>query len=56
MERFLANIVVEEKTMSITYSVCVCSLGYPALDDCAPYCHLWPVRLCSIFPLYVKKA
>jgi hypothetical protein len=29
--------------------VCVCSLSYPAFNTHAPYCHLWPVRLCSIY-------
>jgi len=25
------------------------SPSYPACNATAPYCHLWPVRLCSIF-------
>ena len=37
------------------FCVCVCSLGYPALNACVLYCHLWSVRLCSIFPLYAVK-
>jgi len=28
--------------------VCVCSLGYPAWNARAPYCHLCPARLSSI--------
>ena len=28
---------------------CVCSLSYPACKADAPYCHLWPARLYSIF-------
>jgi len=27
-----------------------CSLSYPACSAHAPYCYLWPVPLCSIFP------
>ena len=34
--------------------VCVCSLRYPAWNAHAPYCHLWPVRLYYISPLYLK--
>jgi hypothetical protein len=30
--------------MSITHSVCVCSLRYQACNIHAPYCHLLPVR------------
>ena len=33
--------------------MCVCSLGYPAGNAHAPYCHLWPVRLYNIFPHYL---
>jgi hypothetical protein len=33
--------------------VCVCSLRYPTCNAHAPYCHLWPVRLYNIFPLYL---
>ena len=34
----------------------VCSLSYPACNANAPYCHLWPVRLCRIFPHYLKNS
>jgi hypothetical protein len=40
------------KAICITYSECVCSLNYSACNAHAPYCHLWPARLYSIFPLY----
>ena len=30
--------------------VCVYRLGYPSFNERAPYCRLWPVRLCNIFP------
>jgi len=33
--------------------VCVCILRYPACNAHAPYCHLWPARLYSIFPHYL---
>ena len=39
------------KAINVTY--CVCSLRYPVSNAHAPYCHLWPVRLCRIFPHYV---
>jgi len=41
------------KTIIIINSecVCVCSLGYPACNSHAPYCHLWPLQL-YIFPHY----
>jgi hypothetical protein len=32
--------------------VCIFSLSYPACKEHAPYCHLWHVRLCVIFPHY----
>jgi len=42
------------KATSISYSECVsCSLIYPACIALAPYCHLWPVRLYHIFPLFL---
>jgi hypothetical protein len=33
--------------------MCLCSLGYPACNAHAPYCHLCPARLYYIFPRYV---
>ena len=33
--------------------MCVCSLRYRACNAHAPCFHLWPVRLCSIFPHYL---
>jgi hypothetical protein len=35
------------------FLVCVCSLRYPAYNAHAPHCHLWSVRLCSIFSHYL---
>jgi hypothetical protein len=45
------------KAMSITQPewVCVCSLGYPACNAHAPYCHLWSVRLYNIFSTLSHK-
>jgi hypothetical protein len=33
--------------------VCVSSLRYPPCKAHAPYCHLWPARLYSIFPHFL---
>jgi hypothetical protein len=33
--------------------VCVCSRNYPACNARAPYCHLWPARLDSIFHITI---
>ena len=35
--------------------MCVCSLRYPACNGHAPYCHLWPVWLYSIFSTFSHK-
>jgi hypothetical protein len=35
--------------------VCVCSLRYPAYNAHAPYCHLCPAPLYSIFPHYLTN-
>jgi hypothetical protein len=46
----MCNHCCSEKAISITYSVCVCSLRYPAYSAHVPYCHLWPAQLYIIFP------
>ena len=33
----------------------VSSFRYPACNARAPYCHLWPARLLSIFSLYLTN-
>ena len=38
------------KAISITYFECVYVALGPACIEHAPYCHLWPVQLYSIFP------
>ena len=35
--------------------VCVCSLRYPACNSQVLYCHLWPIRFYSTFPIYPIK-
>jgi hypothetical protein len=42
------------KAVGITYSVCVCSLRYPARNEHAPYGHLWHAPV-HIFPYYLLK-
>ena len=37
------------------FSVCVCSLRYPACKGHAPYCRPWPAPLYNIFPHYLTK-
>ena len=50
---FCATIVAVEKRWVLhNLSVCVCSLRYPACNAHAPFCHLWPAQLYSIFPYY----
>ena len=51
LRRVRATSVAVEK--HLVFWVCVCSLRYPACNAHAPYCHLWPVRLYSIFPHYL---
>jgi hypothetical protein len=46
----VAIVVVEKQCV---FCMCVCNLRYPACIANAPYCHLRPVRLCSIFAHYL---
>ena len=55
MRRFRVTIVAVESSEYYLSSVCVCSLRYPACKAHAPYCHLWPVGVYSIFPHYLKN-
>jgi len=41
------------KGISITYSLCVCSIRYQLGNAHAQYCHPWPIRLCSTIPNYL---
>ena len=47
--RVRATIVAVKSSRYYIFWVCVCSLRHPACNAHAPYCHLWPVRLYSIF-------
>ena len=40
--------------VSVCVCVCVCSCSYPPCNAHVPYCHLWPVRLYSIFPRLIN--
>ena len=54
VRRVRVTIVAEEKQYLLhILSVCVCTLRYPACNAHAPYCHLWPAPLYSIFPHYL---
>jgi hypothetical protein len=44
------NHCCSEKAMCYIFWVCVCRLRYPVCTAHAPFCHLWPARLYSIFP------
>jgi len=35
-----------------TIWVCICKHKYPACNEHAPHCHLWPTLLYNIFPHY----
>ena len=55
LRRVRVTIVIVEKQLSIyfTFRVSTCSPSYPECSAHVPYCHLWPVRLYSIFPHYL---
>jgi len=52
LRNVLATIVAQENKYYILL-MCVCSLSYPVHNAHAPYCHLRPARLYSIFPHYL---
>ena len=55
LKRFRETIVAMEKQRVLhKLSVCICSPRYPACNAHAPYCHLWPGRLYSTLPHYLK--
>ena len=43
------NYCCREKARNIAFWVCVCSFRCPACNAHAPYCHLWPAQLYTIF-------
>jgi len=51
LRRVRATIAAMEK--QLIFWVCVCSLTYQACNAHTPYCRLWPLLLCSIFPHYL---
>ena len=54
LRRVRATTVAVEKQYYIgLFWVTECSHSYPVCNALAPYCHLWPVRLYSIFAHYV---
>ena len=48
-----AVVAVEKQWVLHNLSVCICSLRHPACNAHAPYCHMWPASLYSIFPHYL---
>jgi len=52
LRSLLINIFAVESNKYYIFSVCVCSLSYPACKARAPYCRLWLVGLYNTFPLY----
>jgi hypothetical protein len=50
---FVQPLLQWKKQKYYIFWVCVCSLRYPARNARAPYCHLWPDWLYSIFPHYL---
>ena len=51
LRRFRVSIFLQWKINKYyIFLVCTCSLRYSAYNACGPYCHVWPVWLCSIFP------
>jgi hypothetical protein len=52
---FLWPLLQWKRNTYYIFRVCVCSQSYIACNVHAPYCHLWPVRLCSIFSTLSHK-
>jgi hypothetical protein len=44
------------KAMCYIFWDCIYSLSYPKRKAHAPYCHLWPIRLCNIFHIMSQTA
>jgi len=43
------------KTIIFHILKCICRRSYPACNEHAPYCYLWPARLYNIFPHYLTN-
>jgi len=52
----LTTIVVWRSNKYYILWVCVCSLSYPACNQYAQYCYLWPATLYTVLPHHLKKA
>jgi hypothetical protein len=53
---FLQHLLPRNINKHYLFWVCFCSFRYPACNAHASYCHLWPVRMYSIFPHYLIKS
>jgi len=53
LRRVRETMVAVESNRCYIFWARVCSLIYQACNAHAPYCHLWPAPLCSIFALYL---
>jgi hypothetical protein len=58
LRRVFVTIIVVEKHLSIIYTECVFVAFLSSMQSARAvlYCHLWPVRLYSIFPHCTKTA
>jgi hypothetical protein len=52
LRRVFLTIVLWKHKKCYIICVCICSLRCPAFNAHAPYFHLWPVRIYSIFTQY----
>jgi len=50
---FVLPILQRRSNEYYTTWVCICSLGYPACNAHAPYCHVWHAPLYNIFPHFL---
>jgi hypothetical protein len=54
LRRVRATIVAVGKQLLLhNLSMCICNFKYPACNAHAPYCHLWPAPVYTIFPHYL---
>jgi hypothetical protein len=50
---FVQLLLQWENSMYYIFWLCACSIRYTACNAHAPFCHLWPARLYSIFPRHL---
>ena len=48
-------VAVQKQGVLHNLGVCIGSLGYPACNAHAPYCHVWPATLYDIFSTLSHK-